>query len=86
MKLKYKVRDAANDFGVKPKQITELLEKYTGVSKKTMTALEDTDMDVIFEVMTRDNQVQSFEDYFAVRDKAIEEQEKTVTEEQEHKP
>ena len=39
MKLKYKVRDAANDFGVKPKEITELLEKQTGVSKKTMTAL-----------------------------------------------
>ncbi len=75
MKLKYKVRDAANDFGVKPKEITELLEKQTGVSKKTMTALEDTDMDIIFEVLTKNNQVENFDSYFASRNKAIEENE-----------
>ncbi|MDD5795852.1 MAG: translation initiation factor IF-2 [Oscillospiraceae bacterium] len=84
MKLKYKVRDAANDFGVKPKDITEVLEKYTGVSKKTMTALEDTDMNILFEHFTKANQVESLDSYFAVRDKAIEE--KQVQETAEKKP
>ena len=55
MKLKYKVKDAATDFGVKAKDITEVLEKYTGVSKKTMTALEDTDMNILFEHFTKTN-------------------------------
>ena len=84
MKLKYKVRDAANDFGVKPKDITEEKEKYTGVSKKTMTALEDTDMNILFEHFTKANQVESLDSYFAVRDKAIEE--KQVQETAEKKP
>lgn len=73
MKLKYKVKDAANDFGLKPKDITEIIEKYTGVAKKTMTSLEDTDMDILFEHFTKTNQMESLDSYFAVRNKAIEE-------------
>ena len=76
MKLKYKVRDAANDFGVKPKEITEILEKYTGASKKTMTALEDTDMDILFEYFTKANEMESLDSYFAARNKTTEEQPK----------
>ena len=67
MKLKYKVKDAATDFGVKAKDITEVLEKYTGVSKKTMTALEDTDMNILFEHFTKTNAVENFDAYFAKR-------------------
>lgn len=73
MKLKYKVKDAANDFGLKSKDITEIIEKYTGVAKKTMTSLEDTDMDILFEHFTKTNQMESLDSYFAVRNKAIEE-------------
>ncbi len=72
MKLKYKVKDAANDFGVKAKDITEVLEKYTGVSKKTMTALEDTDMNILFEHFTKTNAVESLDEYFASRGNAEE--------------
>ncbi len=72
MKLKYKVKDAATDFGVKAKDITEVLEKYTGVSKKTMTALEDTDMNILFEHFTKANAVDSFDEYFAARGNAEE--------------
>lgn len=78
MKLKYKVKDAATDFGVKPKEITEILEKYTGTTKKTAAALEDTDMDVLFAHFTKANQVESLNSYFAVRDKAIEEKTEVV--------
>ncbi|MCH5300262.1 MAG: translation initiation factor IF-2 [Ruminococcus sp.] len=75
MKLKYKVKDAATDFGVKPKDITDILEKYTGVAKKTAAALEDTDMDVLFAHFTKTNEVESLDAYFAARNKAIDEKE-----------
>ena len=50
--MKYKVKDMAADLGVANKKITEILEKYCGVSKKTMTTLEESEMDVIFDVIT----------------------------------
>lgn len=80
MKLKYKVRDAAADLNMKPKEITEILEKYTGVAKKTMTALEESDLDILFDYVTQKNKLESLDAYFAVRNKAIEEKEKAVQE------
>ena len=47
--IKYKVKDVANDLGVQNKKITEILSKYCGVNKKTMTALDESELDVIFE-------------------------------------
>ena len=65
--MKYKVKDMAADLGVANKKITEILEKYCGVSKKTMTTLEESEMDVIFDVITRENAVESLDSYFAAR-------------------
>ena len=59
--IKYKVKDAANDFGVPNKKITEILEKHCGVTKKTMTSLEESELDVIFDVITKENSVESFD-------------------------
>ena len=44
--MKIKVKDIAGDLGVQNKKITTILEKYCGVSKKTMTTLEENEMDV----------------------------------------
>ena len=71
--IKYKVKDAANDFGVPNKKITEILEKHCGVTKKTMTSLEESELDVIFDVITKENSVESFDAYFATRNKKLEE-------------
>ena len=71
--IKYKVKDAANDFGVSNKKITEILEKHCGVTKKTMTSLEESELDVIFDVITKENSVESFAAYFATRNKKLEE-------------
>ena len=65
--IKYKVKDAANDFGVSNKKITEILEKHCGVTKKTMTSLEESELDVIFDVITKENSVESFDAYFATK-------------------
>lgn len=85
MKLKYKVKDAAMDFNVKSKDITEILEKYTGVVKKAAAALEDTDVDVLFAHFTKANEVENFNAYFAVRNKAIEEKEEKAEKEEQAK-
>ena len=45
--IKYKVKDIANDLGVQNKKITEILEKYCGVTKKTMMSLTESEIDVI---------------------------------------
>ena len=53
--IKYKVKDAAADLGVSNKEIIEILEKHCGVTKKTMTTLEESELDVIFDVITKKN-------------------------------
>ena len=64
MMIKYKVSDAAKDFNISSKDIIAILEKYCGESKKSGATLNEHDLDIIFEVMTRDNQVESFDEYF----------------------
>lgn len=71
--VKYKVKDAANDLGVPNKKIIEILEKYCGVTKKTMTSLEESELDVIFDVITQENKVESLDSYFAARNKKLDE-------------
>ncbi len=79
--IKYKVKEVADDFNVKSKKITEILSEKCGVNKKSMTSLDTEELNVIFDVMTTENEVKDFSEYFAVRDKAIEEYEKQVAQE-----
>ena len=73
--IKYKVKDAANDLGVTNKKITEILEKHCGVSKKAAASLEESELDVIFVVITKENSVENFDAYFAARNKKFSEDE-----------
>ena len=79
--IKYKVKEVADDFNVKSKKITEILSDKCGVNKKSMTSLDTEELNVIFDVMTTENEVKDFSEYFAVRDKAVEEYEKQVAQE-----
>ena len=71
--IKYKVKDAATDLGVSNKEIIEILEKYCGVTKKTMTTLDEGELDVIFDVITKKNKVENFDEYFAARNNKLDE-------------
>ncbi|MBR3948651.1 MAG: translation initiation factor IF-2 [Clostridia bacterium] len=62
---KYRVHEVAKDFGINSKKILEILEKYTDEPRKHMTALEDRELDLIFETITQENEVQNFDAYFA---------------------
>ena len=79
--IKYKVKDAAADLKVPNKKITEILEKYCGVSKKTMTTLTEGELDVIFDVITRENSVENFDKYFAARNEKLDNAPEPVKEE-----
>ncbi len=70
MLVKYKVSEAAKDFGVATKEIVAILEKQTGETKKAATTLSEHDLDIIFEVMTNNNQVESFDEYFETGERA----------------
>lgn len=84
--IKYKVKEVADDFNVKSKKISEILSEKCGVNKKSMTSLEAEELNVIFDVMTSENALENFDEYFAVRNKAIEEYEKQIEEIKEEKP
>ena len=79
---KLKVKDIANDLGVTNKKVTEILDKYCGVSKKTASAVTDEEVGVIIDVITQQTSVESFDKYFASRNKKAEEK----TAEKEEKP
>ena len=72
--IKYKVKDAAADFGVPNKRITEILKSRCGVDKKTMTTLQESELDVLVDVLTKENSVENFDAYFAVRNAKLEQE------------
>ena len=62
---KYRVHEVAKDFDVSSKVILDMLGKHFEGQKKSMTALEENELDVIFESFTQENSVESFDAYFA---------------------
>ena len=54
---KYKVSEVAKDFGLKSKDIIDLLAKYFEGEKKHSSALEEDELDIVFETFTLENQV-----------------------------
>ena len=72
---KYRVHEVAKDFDIPSKKVVELLAKYFEEPKKHMTALEETELDVIFETFTQENQVENFDEYFASGQKEKEKKE-----------
>lgn len=70
--IKYKVRDVAKDLGVSVKEITDILEKNCGVTKKAMATLEEKELNIVFDAVTQKNNVTSLDKYFASRNKTAE--------------
>lgn len=85
MMIKYRVHEVAKDFDVPSKDIVSLLGKFFDEPKKSQTALEENELDIIFEYMTQNNQVESFDSYFAAGEKAREERRKAEAKAKEEK-
>ncbi|MDD6276819.1 MAG: translation initiation factor IF-2 N-terminal domain-containing protein, partial [Clostridia bacterium] len=75
---KYRVHEVAKDFDVPSKEITEILNKYFDGQKKSMTALDENELDVIFESFTQNNSVDSFDAYYAMADEPKPKKEKVT--------
>lgn len=70
--IKYKVRDVAKDLGVSVKEISDILEKNCGVTKKAMATLEESELNIVFDAVTQKNNVANFDKFFSSRNKTAE--------------
>ena len=77
MITKYKVSEVAKDFGVQSKVVSDILGKYFDDPKKSSTALDSKELDVLFDVLTQENSVTSFDSYFAMQKKEEKKPEKS---------
>ncbi len=62
---KYKIHELAKDFNINSKEVIEILTSNGFEEKKSMKTLENKELDVIFEVLTKKHEVSSFDEYFA---------------------
>ena len=66
MVIKIKVSEIAKDFGKQNKEIIEVLDQYCeGPAKKAATVLSEDELNILFDKITQDNSVESFDSYFA---------------------
>jgi len=70
MMIKYRVREVAKDLNISNKEVIDTLGKYFPEPKKYMTALEENELDIVFETFTQERNLDSFEEYFSKRDRA----------------
>ena len=69
MMIKYRVHDVANDLKVPNKDVIDTIKKYTGETKKHMTALTESELDVVFETFTQQHSSPNLDAYFAQAEK-----------------
>ena len=67
MMIKYRVHEVAKDLNVPNKEVLDILAKYVKEPKKHMTALEENELDIVFDKFTQDHAVKDFDAYFATR-------------------
>lgn len=66
MVVKYRVHEVAKDFKLKSNSIIDLLGKYFDEPKKHQTVLEPNELDIIFDSLTQQSQLESLDVYFAM--------------------
>ena len=76
MTNKYKISDLAKDFNKSSKDIIALVLSLTGEEKKSSTTLGEEEIALVFDAITKANEVKSFKDYFATGEAAREEAKK----------
>ena len=66
MSIKYRLKEVAADFGMQPKQIAQIMEKFFEKPKSNTQVLTDDELNVIFDYITQTNQIESLEVVFAM--------------------
>ena len=65
--VKYRVKEVAADFGVSPKEISEIIGKFGEKPKSNTQVLTDVELNVVFDYMTQNNQIKDLSQIFAVK-------------------
>ena len=68
--VKYRLKEVAQDFGVAPKEIAQIVEKFTEKPKSNTQVLTPEELNCVFDYMTQKNQISSVEVVFAAAAKA----------------
>ena len=63
--VKYRLKEVAADFGVAPKEIAEVVAKFTEKPKSNTQVLTDEELNFVFDYMTQTHQIRSIEQVFA---------------------
>ncbi|NCC07634.1 MAG: translation initiation factor IF-2 [Clostridia bacterium] len=66
---KNKLGEVAKDLNMQTKDLTDLFTQLTGDAKKVTSEVSDTEMNTLFEHLTKENTVASFDEYFATQPK-----------------
>ena len=67
--IKYRVREVAADFGMTPKEVSEVAGKYFDKPKSNSQVLTDEQLNVVFDHITQNRQIDSLEQVFAAAKK-----------------
>ena len=62
---KYRAHEVAKDFGTNSKKVLAILDKYAPAERTHMAALNDRELDIVFDAITQENEVANFDAYFA---------------------
>ena len=79
MDKKYRVNELAKDLNIPVSEITDVVQEYFGVQKKSQASLSEDELSVVLEKYSQSNQVKNFNSYFASANKP-------KTEKKEEKP
>ena len=64
--VKYRLKEVAADFGVAPKEIAEVVAKFSEKPKSNTQVLTDEELNFVFDYMTQTHQIRSIEQVFAM--------------------
>ena len=84
--VKYRVKEVAADFGMTPKEMSEIIGKFGEKPKSYTQALEDSQLNMVFEYMTQNHQISSLEQVFAVKPTAPKQEPKAEPQKEAPKP
>ena len=65
--VKYRVKEVASDFGITPKEVSEIVGKFMEKPKSYTQVLTDAELNVVFDYMTQKNQIKDMQQIFAVK-------------------
>ena len=65
--VKYKIRDVAKDFDLPSKVIVNMITEHFEAPKSSAQVLTDEQLNLVFDLITRQNQIETIEEVFAVR-------------------